>query len=98
MNPDGQGALTAGPADIEKNLEEQQREHLDIVTDQQLDTKLLPEKPPVTPNATSPTSPILPTSPTSQSSDSDIRPDLNKYDSKIVQIREIPEGDAALAH
>jgi ATP-binding cassette, subfamily B (MDR/TAP), member 1 len=101
MNPAGQGELTSGPTDIEKNLEEKQRDHLDIVTDQQLETNALSEKQPhipTSPNAKSPTSPILPTSPTSQSSDSDTRPDLNKYDSKIVQIREVPEGDAAFAH
>ena len=32
------------------------------------------------------------------SSETGSEPDLRKYDSKIVKIRDVPEGDAALAH
>ena len=101
MNPAGQGDLPAGAAAIEANIEEKQRAELGIVTDQQEQTRPYSEKTPAslaTPNPKSPTSPISPKSPASQSSDSDTRPDLHKYDSKIVHIRDVPEGDAALAH
>ncbi|KIW70666.1 hypothetical protein PV04_02911 [Phialophora macrospora] len=101
MDPAGQGDLPAAATAIEQNLEEKERAQLGIVTEQQKHTEPLSEKPPATPvspNPKSPTSAISPTSPVSQSSDSDTRPDLNKYDSKIVQVRDLPEGDAALAH
>lgn len=101
MNPAGQGELPAGVAAIEENVDEKNRAELGLDTDQQTHTQPFSEKPPATPISPNPKSPIpatSPTSPVSQSSDSDTRPDLNKYDSKIVQIRDVPEGDAALAH
>jgi ATP-binding cassette, subfamily B (MDR/TAP), member 1 len=101
MNPTGQGDLPAGAAAFQESIEEKQRAELGIVTDTQMQTEPLSEKPPATPvspDPKSPTSAVSPGTPTSQTSDSDAPPDLSKYDSKIVQIRDIPEGDAALEH
>lgn len=105
MNPAGQGELPAGVAAIEQNVDEKNRAELGLNTDHQTHAQpFSEEKPPATPispnpkSPISPASPASPTSPVSQSSDSDTRPDLHKYDSKIVQIRDVPEGDAALAH
>ncbi|OAL30045.1 hypothetical protein AYO20_08949 [Fonsecaea nubica] len=107
MNPSGQGELPGGAAAVEHNIEEKERSQLGIVTDQQKDTEPLSEKSaaapvspstPISGHAKSPTTAVSPTSPTSQSSDSDNRPDLSKLDSKIVQVRDVPEGDAALSH
>ena len=101
MNPVGQGGLPDGAAAGAANVEEKQRAELGVATDQQVQTATLSEKPPATPMSAqpkSPTSAILPHSPASHTSDSDTGPDLNKYDSKIVQIRDVPEGDDAFAH
>ncbi|KIX09535.1 uncharacterized protein Z518_00615 [Rhinocladiella mackenziei CBS 650.93] len=93
MNPGGQDDPPAGAAAIEENIEEKQRpEQEGIVTKQEKDTELPSEKAPTTPISGIPLSPI------SQSSNSDTGADLHKYDSKIVQVRDGLEGDAALAH
>lgn len=92
MNPSGQGELPTGAAAIEENVEEKQRSELGIATDQEKATEVFPEKQSQTPH--SPTS--APTPPSS--SNSDAPADLRKIDSKIVQVRDVPEGDAALAH
>ncbi|EXJ91025.1 ATP-binding cassette, subfamily B (MDR/TAP), member 1 [Capronia coronata CBS 617.96] len=99
MNPSGQGELPAGVAAAEENMEEKQRSELGITTKQEKNTELpaISEKQPATPVPDTPTSPTA-ISPSSQSGDSDIGAGLNKYDSKIVQVREVPDGDAALAH
>ncbi|KAL2422061.1 ABC multidrug transporter MDR2 [Exophiala dermatitidis] len=99
MNPEGQGELPAGVSAAEDNLEEKQRSEYGITTQHENETSLPsdPEKR---------TSTSLPTTPTSkeevhlssEASRSDDGADLAKYDSKIVQVREVPEGDAALAH
>ena len=100
MDPAGQGQLPAGAAAVEENIEEKERSRLGIVTHQQKNTEPLSEKVPATPTSPGVPAPkVPPTSPIWQSSDSsDTRLDLGKYDSKIVQIRDVPEGDAALAH
>ncbi|EXJ92736.1 ATP-binding cassette, subfamily B (MDR/TAP), member 1 [Capronia epimyces CBS 606.96] len=97
MNPSGQGDLPVGAAAVDQNIEEKQRSDLGIPTQQEKDTELpsLSEKQPVTPVPASPTSP---TAIASSSSNSDNGPELDKYDSKIVQVREVQEGDEAFAH
>ncbi|KAK5347548.1 multidrug-resistance transporter mdr2 [Exophiala xenobiotica] len=98
MNPSGQGELPAGAAAIEENIEEQQRSELGIVTDQQKSTEVPQENQPKTPTSSLPKSPPSPASPASPASDAETPPDLRKYDSKIVQVRDVPEGEDALAH
>ncbi|KIW16602.1 hypothetical protein PV08_03790 [Exophiala spinifera] len=97
MNPSGQGELPAGASAIQENIEEKQRAELGIVTDREKDVKP-PENDPSTPTHTSPGSPTSLDSPASSTSNAETPPDLKKYDSKIVQVRDVPEGDAALAH
>ncbi|KIV76851.1 hypothetical protein PV11_08706 [Exophiala sideris] len=92
MNPSGQGEVPAGATAIEENIEEKQRADLGIVTDQEKATEVPAEKHSATPNSTT-SGPAPPSS-----SNSDTNPDLRKIDSKIVQVRDVPEGDAALAH
>lgn len=98
MDPNGQGDLSKGPTSIEENMEEKQRSALGITTQQQIDTEKSETTPrtPVSAAPKSPTSPVVPDSPASSSSA--IPADLRKLDSKIIQLREVPEGDAALAH
>lgn len=99
MNPSGQGDLPAGAAAIEETIEEKQRSELDITTRQEKHTELPSnsEKQPSTPVPASPTSPTG-IAPSPHSSSSEIGADITKYDSKIVQVRQVPEGDDALAH
>lgn len=98
MNPSGQGDLPAGAAAIGENIEEKERSELGIVTKQEKETGTSPEKLPITHTNGEPKSPTATISPLSQSSNSDTPPELRKYDSKIVQVRDVPEGDDALAH
>lgn len=95
MNPSGQGDLPAGVAAFEENIEEKQRAALGIATDQEKNTELTSENKTTRPASATPGSP---TSAVSRSSNSDTAADLAKYDSKIVHLRDVPEGDAALAH
>lgn len=97
MDPNGQGDLAQGATSVEENMEEKQRSALGITTEHQLDTEIS-EKTPRTPVSAAPKSPTSPVSPDSPSSDDSHAVDLRKLDSEIVQVREIPEGDAALAH
>jgi len=53
---------------------------------------------PETAQSSTPTSPHSSRSPGHRSSDSDSTRELRKFDSKIVQVRDVPEGDEALAH
>lgn len=97
MDPNGQGDLTHGATAIEENMEEKQRSALGITTQQQTETESS-EKPPRTPVSAAPKSPMSPISPDSPSSSDSHIADLRKLDSEIVQVREVPQGDAALAH
>ena len=102
---DTNGGLPAGAEKIEENIEEKQRAEIGIKTQQEKDTNVPQGKRHRLQTPTSlPKSPTVaetPESPTSSSDDSGSgkeRPDLKKYDSEIIQIREPPKGDAALAH
>ena len=102
MNCDtsARGAATA----MEETIDEKQRAELGLKTQQEKDATIPDEKRPRTVDSSipkspvTPTSPKSPTSPNSPSSDSSGRPDLRKYDSEIITVRDAPEGDAALAH
>lgn len=87
---DPKGPLPDGLADIEKNADDQQRTDLGLHSQQEKDTLPFDEK--------SPTSTRKEKPPSSPTSSSDGRPDLRKYDSEIIQKRQVLEGDAALAH
>ena len=77
------GDLVAGTRAIEKNIEEQERSEGESKGLQNVVTEKEKRH----------------SAHTSSDSASDSGPeDLGKYDSKIVKIREVPEGDAALAH
>ena len=82
--------LPAGASDFQQSLDEKQRAEVGLDTQQEKDTSVPQEKRPRTADSS-----ILKT-PESDSDNS--RPDLRKYDSEIVQMRDAPEGDAALAH
>jgi ATP-binding cassette subfamily B (MDR/TAP) protein 1 len=98
MDPNGQGDLSKGATSVEENMEEKQRSALGIATQRQIDTEQSENVPrtPVSAAPKSPTSPVSPDSPTSSGSAEPT--DLRKLDSEIVQVRELLEGDAALAH
>ncbi|KIV91662.1 hypothetical protein PV10_06176 [Exophiala mesophila] len=95
MDPNGQGALSKGAAEVEENLEEQRRSELGITTKQETDAGTS-EKTPATPPPTSPRLPTASSMPSSPSSDSNNPKDLSKFDT-IVAVRDAPDLDAVLA-
>ena len=82
--------VPAAAANAQEVLDEKQRGEVGVETRQ--------EKAAAISDETWPTSPKYQTSPDSDSSDSEKRPDLRKYDSEIIQVRDAPQGDASLAH
>ena len=91
--------VPAAASNAEEVLDEKQRAEVGVETRQEKETIVNDDKRPQTANSSRPRSPTSPTSPTSPSSESsETRPDLRKYDSEIIQVREAPQGDAVLAH
>lgn len=98
MNPTGQGDLPAAAAALEDQTDEKHRSNLDISTKHEdaTDTQNLSEKEPITPTAAVTEPPAAAASPSSHSDSSETGNDLNKYDSKIIKVRDVPEGEDAL--
>lgn len=92
MNQAADGSLPTGAANVEELVDEKQRAEVGLDTRQENDTAVVDEKRPIAVER----APRTPVSPASDSEDS--RPDLRKYDSEIIKVRDIPQGDAALAH
>ncbi|ETN40911.1 uncharacterized protein HMPREF1541_05191 [Cyphellophora europaea CBS 101466] len=88
---DPKGPLPDGLGDIEKNADEKHREEAGLETEQEKKTDIIDEKRPHSSRADE-------KSPPTPTSSSDGRPDLRKYDSEVIQKRDVLEGDAALAH
>lgn len=98
MDPNGAGSVSANVKEAEKQHEEHERSKLGITTDQQIQSgQLENEKHGLasSPRATTPLSPDSPHSKTSAGSSSE---DFRKIDSKIVQVRQIPDEDEIFAH
>lgn len=99
MDPNGTGAISANVQDIEKNNEEQQRAEQGIRTEAQIQTgQVENEKRGEAVSTPVPRTPVTPVSPISKSSNGSSSDDFRKIDSKIVDVREAPEGDAVFAH
>ncbi len=96
--------VPAAAANAAEVLDEKQRAEAGVETRQEKSAAISDEKRPPTANSrisktqNLPTSPRSPKSLDSPSTDSDGRPDLRKYDSEIITVREAPQGDAVLAH
>lgn len=98
MDPNRGGGLSADLKEIEANMEEKDRNEAGITTEHQIKTKPTDEKRLRTPDSKDQVIEKMVGSPISHSSDSESTQDFKKVDSKIVQIRDIPEGDAAFEH
>ena len=106
MNNVATGNLAPEAAHIEAEIDEKDRGDIGLETEQEKDTAIPESRRPQTASSLPPKSavtgaePTSPSTPTSSSStfEKEKRPDLRKYDSEIITVRDAPQGDDALAH
>ena len=106
MNNVATGNLALEAAHIEAEIDEKDRADIGLETEQEKDTAVTEAQRLQTASSLPPKSagtiaePTSPSTPTSSSStfEKEKRPDLRKYDSEIITVRDAPQGDDALAH
>lgn len=97
MDPNGAGTVSANIEKAEQQLEEHERKKLGIRTENQIQTGQVENEKGAHPSTPPPKSPVSLDTPQSKSTNGSSE-DFRKIDSKIVQVREAPEGDEVWAH
>lgn len=98
MDPNGAGSVSANVQEAEKQHEEHERSKLGITTDTQVQTGQVENEKSADASSPRPKTPLSPGSPLSKSSAGSSSEDFRKIDSKIVQVRQIPDEDEIFAH
>lgn len=98
MDPNGAGSVSVNIQEAEKQNEEHERSNLGITTDQQIQTGVIENEKAGLASSPRSISPSSPQSPHSKSSAGSSSEDFRKIDSKIVQVRNIPDEDEIFAH